>query len=113
MTKAEMTKAIHLLRMNDDQLDAAVKIQGTPHDRKRKYSPHIIYKMQQMVDSGKNYNEIAKKFNCSYNTVKYNLNDAYRKAFNAARDGKHTGKDRITVPNRVQYKRSLVAEGKI
>lgn len=107
-----MTK-IELLTMIDADLDKAVKISGTMYDRKRKYGKADLKKMASLFKKGKTYADIAKEIGCSRSTVRYNLDEDYRKQFNATRDGKHTGKDRVTPSNRVAYKRTLVAQGKI
>lgn len=107
MTRTEV------LTMIDSQLDRTVKIQGTDYDRKRKYSSKIVKKMNNLLTKGKTISEVAKEFGCNPLTVKYNTDKAFREAFNAKRNGAHTGKDKITVANRVAYKRKLIAQGKL
>lgn len=104
---------IELLTLTDEALDAKVKIQGTKYDRKRKLSDQLIRKMNSMSKRGKSVSEIAKKFGLNYLTVKYNVDPIFKEEYNARRDGKHTGKDKITVKNRISYKRALVAVGKL
>ena len=104
---------IEALTLTDDKLDIAVKIQGTPYDRKRKISPDTIKKMTKLSKAGKSVAEIANKLGVSYVGVRYNIDPIWRATYNANRDGKHTGKDKITTNNRVAYKRTLVAEGKL
>ena len=99
--------------MNDDQLDKEVKIQGTKYDRKRKLSDKTLEKISNMAKKNLTCSKIAKDLGISYTIVRYHMDEAWRKSFNAKRDGRHTGKDKITVKNRVAYKRMLVAEGKI
>ena len=62
---------------------------------------------------GKTIAEIANKLDINPQMVKYHTDPIWRASYNATRNGKHYGKDRITVKNRVAYKRSLVAAGKI
>ena len=105
-------KIVEVLTLNDNALDKRVKIQGTPYDRKRKISESTIAKMQKMAKK-KSISAIAKELGISYIGVRYNIDPVFREHFNATRDGKHTGKDKITKNNRVSYKRQLVAAGKV
>ena len=103
---------IELLTLTDDKLDSAVKIQGTMYDRKRKIPESIIKKMKTM-SKRKNADEIAKKLNMRLRDVMYHIDPEFRKNYISKLSGKHTGKDHITVKDRVAYKRELVAAGKI
>ena len=107
-----MTK-LELLTLTDDVLDKKVKIQGTKYDRKRKVSDATIKKATGLFSRGKTISEIAKKLGLNYTTVRYNVDPVFKAEFNAKRDGKHTGKDHISKLDRVAYKRSLVAAGKV
>ena len=104
---------IQILIMTDDQLDKSIRIQGTPYDRKRKLSESTLRKMNKMYNSGKTPYQIAKELGLNYSTVRYNTDKAFKAIYNATRDGRHTGKDKISVKNRVAYKRQLVAQGKV
>ena len=104
---------IEVLSMTDDKLDQAVKIQGTRWDRKRKLSESTIKQMSKLSRAGKSAYEIATKLGLNYSTVRYNVDPIWRASYNATRDGRHTGKNHVTVKNRVAYKRSLVAAGKV
>ena len=106
-----MTK-IELLRMTDDKLDTMVKIQGTQYDRKRKVSDRLVEKMIKM-SKRKDYKQIASELGLTNRTVRYYTDPIYRTNYIKGLSGKHTGKDKITMNNRVAYKRVLVAEGKI
>ena len=106
-----MTK-IELLTLTDNALDNTVKIQGTKYDRKRKLTDATIKKILNMGKKS-TYQEIARKLGLNPTTVRYNLDPEWKAAFNLKRSGKHTGKDHITKLNRVAYKRSLVAAGKV
>jgi hypothetical protein len=112
MTKKE-SKILETLKMTDGELDKAVKIQGTPYDRKRKVSKDTLKKMLSMAKKNKTYQEIARKLGMNSTTVRYNIDPVWRAAYNAKRDGKHTGKDKVTILDRIAYKRTLVAEGKV
>lgn len=105
--------ALQVLTLTDDKLDEVVKIQGTQWDRKRKVTPDLAKQMSKMIKKGKKVSEIAEKFNLSDCAVRYNTDPIWRANFIASKSGKHTGKDHITVKNRVAYKRSLVAQGKL
>ena len=104
---------IEALTLTDDKLDEAVKIQGTPYDRKRKISADTIKKMTKLSKAGKSVAEIANKLGVNYLSVRYNIDPEWKATYNATRNGKHTGKDKITVKDRVAYKRNLVAQGKL
>ena len=111
MTKKE-SKILQTLALTDDALDKVVKIQGTKYDRKRKVSEATLKKMLSM-SKNKSYQEIARKLDMSPITVRYNIDPVWRAQYNQKRDGKHTGKKNISILDRVAYKRSLVAAGKI
>lgn len=107
-----MTK-IELLKMTDDQLDATVKIQGTKYDRKRKISDATLKKIHKLAKKNYTYSQIAKELDLNPMSVRYHTDPIWKAFFNANRDGKHTGKDKITIKDRVAYKRGLVAAGKL
>ena len=106
-------RKIELLSMTDDALDATVKIQGTPYDRKRKLSATQLKEMAKMSKKGKTVSQIANKLGLNYTAVRYNVDPVFKKEYNAKRDGRHTGKDHITIKDRVAYKRTLVAAGSV
>ena len=104
---------LEALTLTDEALDKVVKIQGTKYDRKRKVSPELGAQMSKLLRRGKTDIELAEKFNVSLWSVRYNTDPEFRARQIAMRSGKHTGKDHITIKNRVAYKRTLVAEGKL
>ena len=106
-------RKIEILAMTDDELNATVKIQGTPYDRKRKFSATQLKEMAKLFKKGKTVAHIAQKMGLNYTAVRYNVDPVFKKEFNEKRDGKHTGKTHITVKDRVAYKRSLVAAGSV
>ena len=108
-----MNKKLEILKMTDEAVDKKVKIQGTEFDRKRKISKATLRKMLSLKSKNKTVAEIARQLGLCYHTVRYNIDPEFRKIYNATRDGRHTGKNHITVKNRVAYKRELVAAGKI
>ena len=107
MTKTE------ILSMVDRDVDRTIKIQGTDYDRKRKLKSKAVAEMRKLVSKGKTFKEIADRLGCCTQTVRYNVDDEWRKAYNANRSGAHTGKDHISITNRIAYKRQLVAAGKV
>ena len=109
----KMNKKLQLLTLTDEALDKKVKIQGTQYDRKRKVTDKTISKMKSLASSGKSISEIASKLGLNYMTVKYNVDPAFKAIYNATRNGAHTGKDKITMKDRISYKRQFVAAGKI
>lgn len=108
-----MNKKLELLKLTDEALDKKVKIQGTQYDRKRKVTDKTIAKMKSLSSNGKSVSEIASKLGLNYTTVKYNVDPMFKAAYNATRNGAHTGKDKISMKNRIAYKRELVATGKL
>lgn len=106
-------KRIDVLKMTDDDLDKAVKIQGTDYDRKRKVTSKILAEMRKMESRGKKYADIARELGLSTKTVRYYLDEDYRTNYKFSPSGAHTGKDHITKKNRVAYKRELIAMGKV
>ena len=107
-----MTK-LEILTLVDGELDKVVKIQGTEHDRKRKVKDAAIKKMFKMLKDKKDIAEIARKMGLSIRDVRYHVDPEWRKAYLAKLSGKHTGRDKISIANRVAYKRQLVAAGKV
>ena len=107
-----MTK-VEILTMMDGALDKAVKIQGTQYDRKRKVSKAQLKTLEKLNRQGKPIAEIARKTGLYYTTVKYNVDPVYREEHKAKCSGKHTGKNKVSVSNRIAYKRQLVSAGKV
>lgn len=105
-------KRREVLKLSDRKLDNYVKIQGTKFDRKRKFSEATKRKMKRMYKNGKSVKEIAVKFNTTRTPVLYIVDEDFKKMFNATRSGKHTGVDKITAQNRIEYKRQLVSKRK-
>lgn len=108
-----MNDKINVLKMVDDKLDKAVKIQGTDFDRKRKVTSEMRDQMKRMKKRGKTFREIAERFNVDHRTVRYSIDEQYRTYCKAYASGVHTGKTHLNKTNRVAYKRELVAEGLI
>lgn len=101
-----------ILKMTDAELDAKVKIQGTKYDRKCKLSESTLKKIKKLAKNN-TYYQIAKKLGLVPNTVRYHIDTEFKAHYNATRDGRHFNTDKITVKNCIEYKRSLVAAGKI
>lgn len=102
MTRSE------ILKLKDNELDKKIKIQGTRFDRKRKVSNSTITRMRKMFDKGKSISEISNITGICYSTVRYNVDDNWRKQHIASLSGRHTGTTNITKEDRILYKRSIV-----
>lgn len=107
MTRSE------ILKLKDNELDKKVKIQGTRFDRKRKVSNSTITRMRKMFKKGKTVAEISHITGIAYTTVRYNVDDNWRKQYIASLSGKHTGNTNITKEDRILYKRSIVDSRKM
>lgn len=107
MTRSE------ILKMKDSDLDKTIKIQGTRFDRKRKVSNATITRMRKMFDKGKSISEISNVTGLCYSTVRYNVDDNWRKQHIASLSGKHTGTTNITKEDRILYKRTIVDSRKM
>lgn len=94
----------------DREIDAAVRIQGTNYDRKRKVTKSMKRRMEQMHNSGKSYNYIANYFGVAYTTVRYNLDKEYKEAWNKRRDdyARNWKPTSETLTERAAYKRDLL-----
>lgn len=101
-----------VLKMDGRELDKLVTIQGTEFDRKRALSDKMIKKLNKLHKKGLSVNEIRKKLNLNWHTVKYNVDPEYR-AMHLSRCGKHTGTTHITSQERIEYKRSLILNRKL
>ena len=105
-------KRKEVLNLSDRKLDTCVKIQGTKFDRKRKFSEATKRKMKRMYKNGKSVKEIAIKFSTTRTPVLYIVDEDFKKVFNATRSGKHTGVDKITEKNHIDYKTQLESKRK-
>lgn len=93
-------------------IDAAVKIQGTNYDRKRKVTKAMKHRMEQMYAAGKSYRQIAEHFGVAPQTVKYNLDEDYKAWKNGTRNNyaRNWAPDSNTKAERVAYKKELLAK---
>ena len=97
-----------ILKLTDNKLDAAVKIQGTNYDRKRKVTKDIQHRMRQMLSAGKSVDTIAEHFDVTIHTVRYNTDPAYNTWYKKNRSSrKHYG-EASSQKERAAYKRSLL-----
>ena len=102
-----------VLTFDDLTIDQKVKIQGTNHDRKRRYSLELFETMRKEHQAGASYNELATRYNMNYVTVRYNLDPEFKAAHNAKhKKGTHAIGD-LDFDNRVSYKRTLIRTNKI
>lgn len=96
--------------MNDLEVDKAVKIQGTKFDRKRVLDDQDINYIKLMHKEGVSISQLAKMFQVNWRTIKYNIDDDYRKLMLSKVSGVHTGITRCGFADRVAYKRSLISK---
>lgn len=102
-----------VLQLNDTALDTKIKIQGTQFDRKRKLTDKDWKKVRRLLKKHHTYKEIAAIFNVSPKTIRYGVDETYRRRCIEWSSGKHTGVDKCTFEDRVNYKRYLVKKRKI
>lgn len=102
-----------VLNLDDVTLDKKVKIQGTQFDRKRKLKDKDWKKVSRMIKKGFNLTQIAEVFNVDPRTIRYGLDEDFRRKTISFMSGKHTGVDVCTFENRVDYKRTLIQKRKI
>ena len=96
--------------MSDLEVDRAVKIQGTPFDRKRKLTNKEVRYAKKLHEQGFPITKIAKAFKVSWQTIKYNIDPEYRKYVLSKVSGVHTGNLNCGFADRVAYKRSLISK---
>jgi len=106
MTKNE------LLSLSDNQLNKAVRIQGTDYDRRRKVTKEIKYRMQRMYDSGKDYKYIANHYGVAPNTVRRNLDESFRRNEDLARKYRARSSSIKDWRGLSLYKRALIERNK-
>lgn len=110
-----------ILELSDKELDKVVKIAGTQYDRKRKISDKQIESAKRLVKKGKSFEYIIKKLklNVTENTIRYHLDDAYRRyRIDHANYGRSVaackrGDYNEILKDRAAYKRKLVARGRV
>ena len=101
-----------LLKMNDNELDAVIKIQGTDLDRKRKLTDKMIKNIRKKYSKGKTLKELAEKYSVNYKTIRYWVDENYKQRILSENNHTHYGKVQ-TVADRAAYKRQLVLAGKV
>lgn len=100
--------------LNDDVLlDRSIKIQGTEFDRKRKLTDRQVTYAKKLLNRGYPVLHVAKIMGVAPLTIKYNTDPEFREAHLRNSSGKHTGIDTVTRSNRVNYKKQLLADGKV
>lgn len=105
-------KKSELLKLEDAQLDKAVKIQGTMYDRKRKMNSLAVRNAASMLKSGKELKDVAEHFGVDARTILYNTDAEYKAAVLNKASGKHTGKTNKDLADRAEYKRQLLKSRK-
>lgn len=96
----------------DSSIDKYVRIQGTNYDRKRKVTKSMKRRMEQMYGAGKSYTFIANHFGVDPKTVRYNLDESFKKAINAERNNyaRNWVADENVLAERADYKRTLIKD---
>ena len=112
-----------ILELSDKELDKVVKIAGTQYDRKRKISDKQIESAKRLVKKGKSFEYRIKKLklNVTENTIRYHLDEAYRRYRidhanyeNSVKPACCSQKDYNEIlKDRAAYKRELVARGRV
>ena len=102
-----------VLKLDDVSLDKKVKIQGTQFDRKRKLNDKDWKKVRSLLKRGYSYNYISEVFGVKAKTIRYGVDEEFRKYCIQHMTGKHSGVDTCTFENRVSYKRNLIKRRKI
>lgn len=104
----------NIINSSDTKIDSMVKIQGTNYDRRRKVTKSMKRRMQQMYDAGKSYYAIAEHFSVDPRTVRYNLDEAFRKydielrTKRAKKKPSHSHTTPEKLANRAAYKREII-----
>lgn len=113
-----------LFELEDVDLDRAVKIQGTEHDRKRKLNDKQVERLKELVNAGVTYDECALIFKVHPITIKAYVEPAFREKLNgytrAAWARNHIDYHDYSVKTpmmmlgeRAAYKRELIAKSRI
>ena len=102
-----------VLKMDDITIDNKVKIQGTNFDRKRKYTKEFFNQLRSEANNGATIKELARKYSMHEMTIKYNIDDAFRKTYNSRRKKGTHAIGIMDFANRVTYKKNLVKTKKI
>lgn len=110
-----------ILELSDRELDKVVKIAGTQYDRKRKINDKQIASAKRLVKKGKSFEYIIKKLklNVTENTIRYHLDEAYRRYridhanYDRPVAAWKRGDYNEILKDRAEYKRKLVARGRV
>lgn len=97
----------------DIAFDKSVKIQGTEFDRKRVLTDKQITYAKKLLSKGYAITHVAKLLGTSYTVVRYATDEEYRNLCISRVSGNHTGTTHCTVKDRIDYKKQLVALGKV
>lgn len=105
---AEKKARKEVLLMDDFTIDEKVKIQGTNHDRKRKYSFEFFQTLKMEYQAGASLKDLATRYNMNVMTIRYNIDPEFRLAYNAKRKKGTHAVGQMDFNNRVAYKRNLI-----
>lgn len=95
--------------MTDKEVDQLVRIGGTRFDRRRKVTPDMVRKMNEMLNDGVRVSHIARELGVAYSTVKYNTSREFKAKANRERMKYAFVKvTPLMTHERIEYKKSLV-----
>lgn len=107
-------KKVDLLKLNDMELDKAVKIKDTDFNRNHKLTHEQIKAIRKAFNKGTSITKLAEQYGVAYPTIKRHVDESFRLKVNADRK---LYASYITTTNdlheRAQYKRQLIQSGKI
>lgn len=92
-------------------LDKIVKLEGTDYDRRRKLKNKDIIDIRKDHNRGATISSLAKKYNVSYNTIHYHVDEDYKqfhnqRRLNSVRSCCNNSEYRNS---RIKYKKSILA----
>lgn len=111
-----------LFEMEDVDLDKAVKIQGTEHDRRRKLTDKQLDRARELINLGVTYEECGKIFNVNFETIRRNVDPEWRLRRNTQRVESYARVGKVSpdletfyrnLHERAAYKRELIANDRI
>ncbi len=107
-----MMNVKEMIKMSNSAIDSMVKIQGTNYDRKRRVTKDMKNRMSQMYNAGKSYSAIANHFGVTPRTVRYNLDEEFKKRENKVRNiyARNWVPEKGMIAERAEYKRQLIQD---
>lgn len=96
--------------MKNYKIDRLIKVAGTDHDRRRKLKTRQIIDIKNEYERGSSIHTLAKKYNVSYTTILYHVDDEFKMVQNQRR--KYSVKsvfNKNTRDLRIAYKKTLLS----